>query len=172
MKYMKTKTIRYGLRYKKDGKLLGFETERNPEGSESVSFSYHLSYGEEDRIWLVESPEHAEFVRQNSTPWYNADYECPMNDFDVEELQVVRVITVINEAEVCVKIPTFEEYMEYRYNTKEHKFYDPAHYTYYMNEYRKAKGTGREKEFQYSIYDLNEYLREKKEETKLVVEKA
>jgi hypothetical protein len=169
---MKTKTIRYGLRYKKDGKLLSIHATSNAGGDFCVSVAYELVDWGDDNSWLVESPEHAEFVRHNSTPWYNAGYDSPINNYDAKDLQVVRVITEVEEEEVCVNLPAFEEMMRHMYNTEGHKYYDPRHYIYIMNEYEKAKGTSREKELYYDLFQLFEYLSDKEKEAKLVVEKA
>jgi len=168
---MKKKSIQYGLRYKKKGILLKVQATSNEGRTECVSISHSLVDWTENPAWLVDSPEHAEFVRQYDTPWYNAEYDTPINNYDANELEVVKVVTEIEEEEVCVNIPTFEQMMKYKYKRQESKYYSPQHYTYVMNEFKKSIGTEREKEFRYGLYDLGEYIRETKENEKLMAEK-
>ena len=164
---MKTKKIQYGLRNKKSNILLKAEPSSNENREFCASIGYQLIDWGDDPIWLVESPEHAEFVRHHTTSWYNAGYDTPINNYDAEDLQVVKVITEIEEEEVCVNIPTFEEMMRHMYNTEGKKYYEPRHYIYVMNEYEKAKGTIREREFYYDFYQLSEYLSDKEKEEKI-----
>lgn len=153
---MKTKKIQYGLRNKKNNILLKAEPTSNEDGDFCSSIRYELIDWGDHLKWLVESPEHAEFVRQHSVPWYNAGYDTPINNYDAEDLQVVKVITEIEEEELCVNIPTFEEMMRHMYNTEGRKYYEPRHYIYIMNNYERTKGT--EEELHYDFYQLSEYL--------------
>ena len=165
---MKTKTIQYGLRHKIKKTLLKVQATSNESASLCVSVAYELVDWSDNPMWLVESPEHAEFVKQHRTPWYNADYDTPINNYDPDELQVVKVTTEIEEEEVCVNIPTFEQLMRHKYKRESGKHYNPQHYTYVMNEFRKSIGTEKEKEFHYDLYDLHEYILDNEKEVKLV----
>ena len=80
---------KYGLLHKKSNTLLGFYTTSNGDG-ECVDVEYNLSYNEEN-IWLVDTYDQAEFVRNNSTAWYNADYLTPQHSYRFEELSVVKL---------------------------------------------------------------------------------
>jgi len=141
------KTTKYGLRSKKSGKLIGFSTEGNSEDCEGVSVTYSLL---ENAVspWLVDFPEHAEYVRLNSTDWYNADYKTPINPYESDELEVVRVEQIIEP--VKVKIPTAEEYLKLSYLNKDLKYYDPKHYEYCMKNISRMAI--------YSFYDLIELI--------------
>jgi hypothetical protein len=164
---MKTKTIQYGLRHKIKKALLKVKVTSN-EGSDFCgSVAYELVDWSNNLVWLVENPEHAEFVRQHSTSWYNASYDTPINNYDPDELQVVKVTTEVKEEEVCVNIPSFEELMKHMYNTEGRKYYEPRHYIYAMDEFKKVKGTIREKNFYYDLYQLSEYLSDKEKEEKI-----
>jgi hypothetical protein len=156
------KTIKYGLRDKKTGKLMGFYTRANPEDCEGVSVTYNLSKNGET-AWLVGTPEHAEYVRLNSTEWYNAGYETPENEYDPNELEVVKVEQTIEVNPVEVKIPTIEEYMKLRYLRKDLKHYNPAHYKYCMKALKDSnfkKNSGYSSDIKYNLYDLQELERE------------
>ena len=79
----------YGLKFKEADGLLGFYASANPEDSESTAVSYELAAVGEG-IWIVPSKKAAEFVAKNDTPWFNADYSTPMNDY-VGKVEVVEV---------------------------------------------------------------------------------
>jgi hypothetical protein len=144
------KTIKYGLFSKETKKLVGYVSQHNEPG-DNVSNSYSLDLYSDDK-WLVDTPEHAEYVRLNSTEWYNADIETPENNIDPETLDVVKVEIETNYEKVNVKIPTFKELMEYEYKND-----NPSHYHYILEELNKNP------EMKYSLYELNDYLKERYE---------
>ena len=87
--------IRYGLKLKRTGELLGFYPEANPEDGECISVMFHLeSRSDCKRIWLVDTPEKAEYVRTHSTDWHNADWKTPSHSFSEYDLEVVPVVMV------------------------------------------------------------------------------
>lgn len=101
-----TKVVKYGLRNKGDKEVLSYYSTSNAGSDFCVENSFMLSFGGA-KMWLVDSPHQAEYVRQHSTPWYNAGYETPENPFD--DLEVVK-ITVGTEVEAeNVSIPTLKE---------------------------------------------------------------
>jgi len=110
------KTIKYALREKASRKLLGYTLSSNAEGDFCVENQYCLYAGDE-KVWQVDEAWQAEYVRQNSTEWYNAGYETPTHDYEPEELEVVEVTTVVDEKLVEVKIPTNEEYWNWKYGS-------------------------------------------------------
>ena len=135
--------IKYGLLM--NGKLLGFNTSENSEDSESVSVSYELDHFP-DNVWLVDTAEHAEWVRLNNTEWYNASYETPKNPYKPEKLKVAKVIQSVEE--VSVEIPSFKDvmlFLDERGNEHGHsQFIDNPAYNQ-----------------TYNLYQLEEYLRNK-----------
>ena len=93
-----SKEIKYALRHKKSGKLLGFYIERL-----DYNDAYYLDYAE-DIKWFAMSPEHAEWVRQNNTAWYNSKYETPCNSYCEDELEVVKLTIETVEEVLYVKL--------------------------------------------------------------------
>jgi hypothetical protein len=135
----------YGLLHKKQNVLLGFTTDEDTSG-DSVGTIYTLSYCD-DQLWMVGDKLTASYVRLYSTEWYNAGYEHPVNPYEPDELEVVKIELNVT-VEEPYPIPTFEEYMNLKYNTKGKKLYDPRHYEYIMSEFRKGAN------YQYSLYDV------------------
>jgi len=155
---MKTKptkkmTIKYGLRLKNTGELLGVSASSN-EGSDCcVDTAYTLSTGC-DNQWLVEDKLQAAYVRMFSTEWYNADYDTPINPYKPEEVEVVKVTMNIKvEPTENIKLPTFDEYMIERYDTKGNPHYSPGHY-----ESIKRQRDHGAKFAPYSFYDIKDMM--------------
>lgn len=138
---------KYGLRFKKTGKLLGMSFSSNAGGDFCGDVEVSLRDGG-SCFWLVNTPEHAEYVRLNSTKWYNAGFESPSHRFKPEELEVVRVEAEVQS--IQVSIPTPEEFFIQKYGETEPKHLE-------MLLHQKEEG----EKIQYSIYDLQEMLREK-----------
>jgi len=132
--------IKYALRYKKKNKLLGYYISSNADGDFCCDSQYILSYIEMDNIWFVDSPEKAEWVRHNSTLWYNADYNTPTHEYEAKELEVVKVKITTDIETLKVKIPTFKEMAkwkckgnknDYEYHMLQKKEHPELNYTYY-----------------------------------------
>lgn len=101
-------TVKYGLRHKKTGELLKVSLTSNGEDYEGVSISHTLSdYGKD---WLVDKMFTAEYVRRNSTEYYNAEYETPKHSFKMDDLEVVKVGIIVDIVPMEVKFPTAEEF--------------------------------------------------------------
>jgi len=83
------KIIKYALLHKKSNTLVGFYTTSN-SGEFCTDVEYNLVYDEEN-IWVVDSFEKAEYVRNNSTDWYNANYNTPQHSYHSNELSVVKL---------------------------------------------------------------------------------
>jgi hypothetical protein len=125
------KFLKYALRHKKLKDLLLYEASSN-EGSEDCnSISYTLSVDNlstnSNSWWVVDTPEQAEYVRLNSTKWYNADYDTPEHNFEPDELEVVEIEYSIDIKPKEVKIPTVEEFIAIKYKKDE-----IGHYNYLM----------------------------------------
>lgn len=135
----------FGLRNIKTRKLMGVST-RNC----CCETQYILDlYGENP--WIVEDALTAAWVRENSTEWYNAGYETPTNEYDPEELEVVEIELVVKPKKQT--IPTWEEYVQRKYNNPKLKSYDPKEVAYVMStEYYYSKT--------YSLYSLKDLVRD------------
>lgn len=142
----------YGLLHKESNTLLGVTAENDNSG-ESIGTFYTLGHCDEP-IWLVKDKLNASYVRLYSTEWYNAGYDHPINPYEPEELEVVRIELGIT-IEEPYPIPTFEEYMNLRYNTPGGKSYDPQHCEWVLGEQKKYGRYGI-----YSLYDLRDTLGE------------
>lgn len=80
--------VKYGLRNKKTGELLSFETASN-HGDFCVDVCFTLSeFGE---VWLVDDYETARKVYNSSTKWYNADFNSPTYYLKMSEYEIVKV---------------------------------------------------------------------------------
>lgn len=89
--------IRYAIRMKKNGKLLGVFSESNDGHEFCVSVTYRLQLDEDDPIWMVDSREKAERVISKPEKWFNAGYETPVHNFKSEDLEVVKLNITIGE---------------------------------------------------------------------------
>lgn len=118
MKEIKNK---YGLREKKTGKLLSFNRTKNR--CDAVEYCHDLRVDENSETWLVDNPRQAEWVRHNSTEWYNADHNTPRHHYEAHELEVVEVNVSIRVTLMNVKVPTPYEYFKSKYAKK-----DPRHW--------------------------------------------
>jgi hypothetical protein len=136
------------LKHKKSGKLLGYSVTAN-DGADfciDISHTLHHAHGN-DRLWCAHSLEHAEYVRQHTTPWYNATYETPEHYYAPDELAVVEVKIETTEKEIEVTLPTYEEFAEF------HSHGNKKEYEFYMYQKRKHP------EIHYDYYDLMEMTR-------------
>lgn len=85
------KEVLYGLvRKGGEGKLVGYSSTDNRVGDT-------LSFGE-DNEWLVKDYKTALKAAYNNTPWFNADYETPINYYagELDVVRVERVVTISN----------------------------------------------------------------------------
>jgi len=104
---MKTTVVKYGLQDIETGKIVGVteRTASTPEEGNSIEYQLDTHGGE--REWLVDSAEHAEWVRLNDTAYYNSGYDTPQHmGLRPEQLRVIRVKKVVEVTPVEVKIPT------------------------------------------------------------------
>lgn len=138
---MTDENTRYGLRHRKTGNLIGFYTTSN-EGADFCNDSTYTLCEHSNKTWLVQDPKHAEYVRNFSTPWYNASYDSPQHSFEAEELEVVEYKVELKPVEV--KIPTVKEYLKLQYAKR-----DPEHYEYVLKELESGA------DITYSLYDLS-----------------
>ena len=143
---MENKIIKYGLLLKKKNKILGFYQTSN-EGSQFCNDNTTYLSEHEDNIWSVDDPVIAEYVRNFSTEWYNADFETPKHDFKSNKLQVVKIEVITNTEPVDLKIPTMEKYLEIKF-----KETDPKYYEYCLKEIKTHRVVN------YSLYELQELI--------------
>lgn len=131
---------KYGLKYKKTGKAVGFFTRSNENGYACCETQFVLDEDSKE-IWLVDDPRLAEWVRFNSTKWYNAQYESPTHYFQPEDLEVVEVVVELKPVEVS--IPTPYEFFRRKYQIK-----NPLHWEHIKEDLE------RHPEMSYDWYDL------------------
>jgi hypothetical protein len=92
----KLNKIQYGIALKKSGAILTFSVRSNEGGDFCGDTQTELqdpNWGGQQ--WLVDQLWHAEWVRTHSTPWYNASYDTPTNDFKADDLVVVKVTSIV-----------------------------------------------------------------------------
>ena len=144
--------LKFALRDKVSKRLVGFSTSPNGSdaefcGEETTTLSLY-----DDVVWYAKTPEHAQWVLENPTPWYNSDYEAPEHSLEPEGFEVVCIETRITEYPKP-SIPTFEEMMAFKYAVE-----NPGHLALML----KPENTDRT----YSKYDLDRYLASQKEKIK------
>lgn len=137
------KEIKYALKLKKKGILLGYYT--TPNHGDACDNQYILSETNSN-IWYVDTKEHAEYVRNHSTEWYNAVYDTPTHDYKANELAIVKMEIITNMEEIEVKLPTYEEMAKFK--SKGNK----DDYGFYMLQKKNHP------EITYSFYDMVEYF--------------
>jgi hypothetical protein len=142
------KVIKYALKHKKSNKLVGYSICSN-SGDFCCDEQYILCSSEE-KIWYVDTPEHAEWVRNNSTKWYNAGYDTPTHYFKADELEVVKVEITTTMEKVDITFPTYEEIARFKSKGDKHS------YKFYMYQKEANPDIG------FDLYDLKEWMREKK----------
>jgi len=143
----------YGLRDKKTKELIGVSTRSNEGRCDCGELTYSLCrYA--DIPWVVGDKLTATYVKYNSTAWYNSDYEMPENELNPDELEVVKIDLKV-KAEPELVLPTFEEYMEWKYKSRKSKSFDEGHYEYIMKKYRAKPGC-----YRYQIYDIRDMVRD------------
>lgn len=134
----------FGLRNIKTNTLAGVSTRSN-EGGECCCETQYILDDCSNIPWIVESALTAAWVRENSTEWYNAGYDTPTNEYDPESMEVVEIELVVKKTKQT--IPTWEEYIQRKYNNSKLKSYDPEHVEWVMSaKYHYDK--------KYCLYDL------------------
>jgi hypothetical protein len=71
--------IKYAIKDKTTGKLMGFSTRSNVDGEFCTDIAFSLEKGHEDNVWLANTHQEAENARTIDTKWYNACYSTPEN---------------------------------------------------------------------------------------------
>jgi len=115
---------KFGLRHKETGVVVGIDRSSN-EGCNFCGETQHILNKDTAEMWLVDDAQLAEWVRYNSTEWYNAEYESPTHDFEPDELEVVEVEIITKVDPVKVSVPTPLEFYKRKYAKTE-----PAHWEY------------------------------------------
>jgi len=147
---------KYRLRDKKTKKVLEYSWTSNKEGNFCVPSTCELHKSWDGNKWLIDSPTRAEYIRNFSTEWYNADYDTPNHDLKPEELEVVEVILIEKVKPVKVApVPTYKEFIKEMYEEE-----NPGHYEYLLNEIRAYPHL--RNECKYSWWDLIDLLDKRK----------
>ena len=138
---------KYGLRHKKTGNIIGFDVSSNGDDADFCGdLEYSLCEYEKEKIWMVDTPEHATWVAENSTKWYNAGYNTPNHNFKSGELEVIEIEIIESVKPLEVKLPTGKEIIE----------------TVYANDPQKDMLMKTVKE--YSLYNYKDYLKIKEKQ--------
>lgn len=113
--------IRYGLRLKKSGDILGCDVRSNGTVQEEYSSANELSYylTDNDRLWLVNSKDQVEDVKFKSVNMYESSYDYPEHYYKPEELEIVEVVQTfsiqpVDEGKI-LKIKLRADYTDERY---------------------------------------------------------
>ena len=119
---MVMKIVYYALMIKENGNLVDFSVTSNEEGGAfASSLAYSLGNSGEtlgklkdfQNIWMVNSGEHAEWVRLNPSEWYSSEYDTPSHHFKPEELEIVEIVMEITAKPVSVKIPALSDLFQW-----------------------------------------------------------
>ena len=103
--------IKYGLRVRGTEKVLGVNAQSNDGAEFCGSMAYSLD-NHEDNMWLVDTIENALWVSKNTTPWYNASYDTPINNYVDKDIEVVEVEINVKVISNVVKLPSVEEVLK------------------------------------------------------------
>jgi hypothetical protein len=143
-------TVKYGLLNTATSQLLEYDTTSNPEDTEGVSVSYTLTTAGNGHPWLVDDAMHAEWVRNNSTPWYNAGYETPEHSGEIKQydLKVVKVVMTTSQEPVDIQLPDINDVIDTNYANDPGKEYVRKQYQenksypdlYQVKKYLQLKG--------------------------------
>jgi len=140
--------VKYGLWHKKEKCMLKVSTTSNDGADFCTDISHSLTtYG--DQVWYAHDIFAAEYVRNFSTEWYNANYETPNHNFEPDELAIVKVKI---RTEFCPEefmVPTMKEFLAIKFKES-----DPGHYKYCMEQLKKYPGHNQK----YSLYELEELI--------------
>jgi hypothetical protein len=126
---------KYGLRGKKSGRMVGFSESSNGDDAEFCNETTVTLSIDEPSIWLVDDPQQAEWVRCNTTGWYNSDYATPNHNFKPDELETVKIH--IDAEPIDVELPSILEVYEEIYKSEPKtleqtkKLIKSGHYTSY-----------------------------------------
>lgn len=141
----------YGLKHIESGNMLCYTIESNGDAEFCGDFSYTLDEDEHsNKIWLVGSPQHAEFVKNVSTEWYNAGYNTPSHRYSPNELVVVHVCA--DEELMEVSMPSNTDVLQWQ----DSKYSDSDEYMAFFNKLSKEE----QMKILYTLYDMESYLRE------------
>jgi len=90
--------IKYGIRKIGDKLPVTYYTSSNEGGYACVGETYSLAttHYDSDQIWATDSYEQAVHVLNNSTAWYNAGYNSPTHNLEIELYEIVKVETIIS----------------------------------------------------------------------------
>lgn len=138
--------VTYALRLKDKNELLGFSVASNGDADNADSVSYSLSLYE-GNVWEADSAEHAEWVRWNSTKWYNASHGTPINGFNPDTLEVVEIVKTVKPVEVS--LPSFKEVM-----LKMDELHGENSHAYFVDN--------EDYEQVYTVYQLHQYVEDMK----------
>lgn len=146
----------YGLRSKKTGDIVCYESTSNGDAEFCVSTQYTLDTTPTDdasKYWMVCNAFQAEWVRQNSTDWYNADMFSPTHPrkWNPDDYEVVAIEIKVRVKPVVVKIPSAEEYLKEKYEAS-----DPKQYAYFIKELKAGS-------LYVSYHTLAEFVKSKSE---------
>ena len=149
----------YRLRHKAKNEFLKVRLSSNEGGDFCGEFQYILEVDNDNiNCWMSMTPEHAEWVRHNSTEWYNADYATPTHYYKADELEIVEVEIIMDAKPIDVKIPTHIEMFRY----KQEKY--PREFQFYENCIKEFIKDCEKKEIDpdqvscRDYYSLSEYL--------------
>lgn len=107
---------KYGLQHT-NKELIGYSIHEQSggDGVEEIHSLVLSSDWDSKDFWYVDDPRYAEWVRLNSTEWYNANHETPINPFNSEDLTVVKITISITAKPVAIKIPTAYQVYKAKY---------------------------------------------------------
>lgn len=84
--------IKYGLRVKDSGIILSYDISPDYDnGTVDYNLEEYVFNDNEGKQWLVNTPQHAEWVRLNNPSTYSNCYDTPKNEFKPECLEVVKI---------------------------------------------------------------------------------
>jgi len=87
----------FALKHKETGEFAGFRYSSNGDAEFSTSIEFTLKKGKyTNNMWVVKDRRIAENAANNTSEWYNADFETPVNEW-AGEWEVVELTKYNNE---------------------------------------------------------------------------
>ena len=95
---------KFGFLEKLTGNLINFRISAHLDTGCLDGYTVELMSGSDQsiEIWLVNSADQAEWVRQNRTHWYDAVFDRPYHEFNADELEVVQIVMEIRPVSILI----------------------------------------------------------------------
>lgn len=144
------KKEQYGILHLGQEKLVRYQVDQNQTDGVQECHTLELpSSSSKAPIWLVDCAEHALWVLEHPTEWYNADYTSPRHSLKPEDCAIAKVIQSMQiRTEVC-SIPSAIGFFEQKHRD------NPKHLAEIIPHIKSGR-------LHYDLLDLSNYLQQER----------